>query len=184
MLLTALPGGERVHVIRLVAGSDCPEAVPILCSRIVVHRIIERVGIEAPLGADAAGEERTARNVARRVVDGQAVLVGIVDKPEGNPEVIRGHLDGAGVNRIPVMRVHINGLDLAELIMNQYQEVYFFNSIAACAPISCKKFCLAKLIVFDSKDSEDLFWTFLRKNLGTEIASVEFVDLDLPSASC
>ncbi|MFQ6116585.1 MAG: hypothetical protein ACE5NG_21225 [bacterium] len=62
-----------------------------------------------------------------------------------------------------------------ELIMNQYQEVYLFTSASGSIPIEGKKYSLARLVVFDSKDEEDTFWKICEDNFGEEIAKVEFV---------
>ncbi len=47
----------------------------------------------------------------------------------------------------------------AELLILRYNEIYFFSSNAGCADQGdARRFSLAKLLVFDSDDSEKAFW--------------------------
>lgn len=63
-----------------------------------------------------------------------------------------------------------------ELIMNQYKEVYFFASFSCSTPIRGKKYSLAKLVVFNSKESKDRYWKYIRDNYGNEAANIEFLE--------
>jgi len=65
-----------------------------------------------------------------------------------------------------------------ELIMNQYQEVYCFASISSRTPIKGKKYSLANLIEFNSKENKDLFWKLLKDNYSEEITKIEYVNIN------
>lgn len=65
-----------------------------------------------------------------------------------------------------------------ELIMNQYQEVYFFASFSSRTPIAGKKYSLANLVEFNSKKNKDLFWKLLRDNCVEEMTKVKFVEIN------
>lgn len=71
-----------------------------------------------------------------------------------------------------------------ELILNRYQEVYWlFSSASGACPIDGKKYSLANLVVFDSKEKEGLFWELCSNHFGDERAKVEFVNLEPSSMS-
>jgi hypothetical protein len=64
-----------------------------------------------------------------------------------------------------------------EMLMHQYQEVYYFMSASGSVPFSGKKYSLASLLEFSSEEARDAFWTSYKDVLSEECTRMEMVDL-------
>lgn len=98
---------------------------------------------------------------------------------------LKPHCDAPGINSFngTFLEKEIKILPAyfpVELIMNQYQEVYSFLSFSDTAPIKGEKYSLAKLLVFNSKEEEALFWKSFGDIFGKEITKVKvkFIEIN------
>lgn len=95
---------------------------------------------------------------------------------------LKPHYDAEGVNSFSGTSLEKKVRILpesfpVELIMNAYQEVYFFCSVSGSTPIQGKKYSLANLVVFNSEERKDLFRKLCEDDFGEEITKVEFITI-------
>ena len=82
----------------------------------------------------------------------------------------RSSFDGAHLSdKITFLPAHYP----VEMLMHQYQKVYFFMSASGAAPFSGKKYSLANLLEFSSEEARDAFWTTYRDVLGEDCELVD-----------
>ena len=130
--------------------------------------------VDAPIqglaGVDIARSQTKLVRFAAQLLDrGQQIHL----KPHpGLPHL--SSFDGTSLrDKITVVPAHYP----VEMLMHQYQAVYYFMSASGSVPISGKKYSLAGLLEFKSDKARDAFWTSYKDTLGAEFSKVELVDV-------
>jgi hypothetical protein len=130
--------------------------------------------VDAPIqllaGVDIAKSQTNLVRFASQLLDrGQRIHL----KPHpGAPD--KSSFDGTSIrDEITFVPAHYP----VEMLMHQYQEVYYFMSASGSVPFSGKKYSLGRLLEFSSEEARDAFWTTYKDEFGEECELVEMVDL-------